>query len=95
VSVFRGEAQFYYSDHEVKDQIKEDIEEKGGKLISRKLTWIILPRLLPRGSWGYEVRFIDVEGREHIALCKPSHLGKAYWSNDIIVDKVKLKYPNK
>jgi hypothetical protein len=67
-----------------KAQIRKDIEKRGGKFISKELVIRPFKRVT-----NYKVRYIDSDGKEHIAICNPSLLTGIYWKEDIVVDQNK------
>jgi hypothetical protein len=79
-------ALFLFIIRKEEDQIKQDIEKKGGKLLYKER--ILIPRMLfiSKGTQYYYVEYIDANGEKHTAKCKPSLIGGAYWTDDIIVN---------
>ena len=82
----------YFIIRKERDQIRDDIEKRGGKLISKELILVAHYPLLKKRMSYYKVCYIDPEGKEHMAKCKPGLLGGAFWSDDtIITEKVSVK----
>lgn len=74
------------------DRVAEDIEAKGGKLISKEWS------PFGKGWFGeendriYKVRYLDKDDNEHEAYVKTSMFGGVYFTDDQIVkysDKIK------
>ncbi len=76
---------YFILNRNIDDQIRRDIEENGGKLISKE--WYASPpRFIRNYTTSYEVRYLDIDGKEHKAICKPG-LGGAYWTDDKIINQ--------
>jgi hypothetical protein len=68
------------------DRVKEDIESKGGKLISKEWTPFGKGWFGEKNDRIYEVIYIDKDGNKHKAFVKTSSFSGVYYSSDEIIE---------
>jgi hypothetical protein len=68
------------------DRVKEDIEAKGGKMISKEWAPFGKGWIGEKNDRIYEVFYIDKDGNKHKAYVKTSLLSAVYYASDEIIE---------
>lgn len=68
------------------DRVKEDIESKGGKLISKEWAPFGKGWFGEKNDRIYEVIYIDKDGNKHKAFVKTSSFSGVYYASDEIIE---------